>query len=96
MRLRSYQKKGYINMSNEINETNNITDPFDEALEDNIILDDVYFSASRDAVTLDGMQFSFIKPPYMNFDDHLRVKSKLKEAFLHHEFLLIYGYSGAG
>lgn len=83
-------------MSNEIIEINNVTDPFDEALEDKIILDDVYFSASRDAVTLDGMQFSFIKPPYMNFDDHIRVKRKLKEAFLHHEFLLIYGYSGAG
>lgn len=106
MPLRLYQKKGYINMSNEINkiieiiETNKVTetetDPFDEALDDNIILDDVYFSASRDAVTLDGMQFSFIKPPYMNFDDHIRVKRKLQEAFLHHEFLLIYGYSGAG
>ena len=87
MPLRLYQKKGYINMSNEINkiieiiETNKVTetetDPFDEALDDNIILDDVYFSASRDAVTLDGMQFSFIKPPYMNFDDHIRVKRKL-------------------
>ena len=103
MPLRLYQKKGYINMSNEINkiiETNKVTetetDPFDEALEDNIILDDVYFSASRDAVTLDGMQFSCIKPPYMNFYDHIRVKRKLQEAFLHHEFLLIYGYSGAG
>ena len=103
MPLRLYQKKGYINMSNEINkiiETNKVTetetDPFDEALDDNIILDDVYFSASRDAVTLDGMQFSFIKPPYMNFDDHIRVKRNLQEAFLHHEFLLIYGYSGAG
>ena len=72
------------------------TYPFDEELEDNVIINDTYFLASRDAVTLDGMQFSFIKPPYMNFDDHIRVKRKLKEAFLHHEFLLIYGYSGAG
>ena len=106
MPLRLYQKKGYINMSNEINkiieiiETNKVTetetDPFDEELEDNMIINDTYFLASRDAVTLDGMQFSFMKPPYMNFEDHIQVKRKLKEAFTQQEILLIYGYSGVG
>ena len=42
-----------------------------------MIINDTYFLASRDAVTLDGMQFSFMKPPYMNFEDHIQVKRKL-------------------
>ena len=61
-----------------------------------MIINDTYFLASRDAVTLDGMQFSFMKPPYMNFEDHIQVKRKLKETFTQQEILLIYGYSGVG
>ena len=80
----------------EIEKTTEVTDPFDEELEDNMIINDTYFLASRDAVTLDGMQFSFMKPPYMNFEDHIQVKRKLKEAFTQQEILLIYGYSGVG
>ena len=80
----------------EIEKTTEVTDPFDEELEDNMIINDTYFLASRDAVTLDGMQFSFMKPPYMNFEDHIQVKRKLKETFTQQEILLIYGYSGVG
>ena len=70
-----------INENDEIEKTTEVTDPFDEELEDKMIINDTYFLASRDAVTLDGMQFSFMKPPYMNFEDHIQVKRKLKEAF---------------
>ena len=41
-------------------------------------------------MTLDGMQFSFMKPPYMNFEDHIQVKRKLKETFTQQEILLIH------
>lgn len=63
-------------------------DPFDEPLEDRLIFNDTYFEAARNAVTVDGMEFSFLKPPYMNFDDHVRTKRKLREAYSQHEFLL--------
>ena len=66
-----------INENDVIEKTTEVTDPFDEELEDNMIINDTYFLASRDAVTLDGMQFSFMKPPYMNFEDHIQVKRKL-------------------
>ena len=85
-----------INENDVIEKTAELTDPFDEELEDNMIINDTYFLASRDAVTLDGMQFSFMKPPYMNFEDHIQVKRKLKETFTQQEILLIYGYSGVG
>ena len=71
-------------------------DPFDTPLEVKLVLNDVCFAAARDAVTVDGMAFSFLKPPYMNFDDHMNTKRKLKEAYIQHEFLLLYGYSGCG
>ena len=75
-------------------------DPFDEPLvegsPDRLILNDTYFAAARDAVTVDGMDYTFLKPPYMNFDDHTRAKRKLIEAYRQHEFLLLYGYSGCG
>ena len=75
-------------------------DPFDEPLveeqSDRLILNDTYFEAARDAVTVDGMDYSFLKPPYMNFDDQIRAKRKLIEAYRQHEFLLLYGYSGCG
>ena len=68
---------------NEANTTNQ-TDPFDEPLEpqkaDRLILNDTYFAAARGAITVDGMDYSFLKPPYMNFEDHIRAKQKLKEA----------------
>lgn len=32
----------------------------------------------------------------MNFDDHIRTKRKLREAYSQHEFLMLYGYSGCG
>ena len=71
-------------------------DPFEEPLEEKLILNDTYFAAARDSVTVDGMEFTFLKPPYMNFDDHIRTKRKLREAYSQHEFLLLYGYSGCG
>ena len=71
-------------------------DPFDKPLEDNLILNDTLFEEARNSVTVDGMEYSFLKPPYMNFDDQLRTKRKLREAYTQHEFLLLYGYSGCG
>lgn len=72
------------------------SDPFDEPLEDNLIMNDTLFAETRNSVTVDGMEYSFLKPPYMNFDDQLRTKRKLREAYTQHEFLLLYGYSGCG
>lgn len=63
---------------------------------DPLILNDTYFAEARNAVTVDGMAYSFLKPPYMDFDDQIRAKQKLTEAFTQHEFLLLYGYSGCG
>lgn len=71
-------------------------DPFDDPLEDMLILDDIYFEEAREGVTVDGMTYSFLKPPYMMFDDHYKTKLKLKEAYSQREFLLMYGYSGCG
>ena len=71
-------------------------DPFDKPLEDNLIMNDTLFEEARNSVTVDGMEYSFLKPPYMNFDDQLRTKRKLREAYTQHEFLLLYGYSGCG
>ena len=71
-------------------------DPFDEPLEDNLIMNDTLFAEARNSVTVDGMEYSFLKPPYMNFDDQFRTKRKLREAYTQHEFLLLYGYSGCG
>ena len=71
-------------------------DPFDDPLEDMLILDDIYFEEAREGVTVDGMTYSFLKPPYMLFDDHYKTKLKLKEAYSQREFLLMYGYSGCG
>ena len=65
-------------------------------LQDSLILNDTFFAAARDVITVDGMEYSFLKPPYMNFDDHVRTKRKLREAYSQHEFLLLYGYSGCG
>ena len=80
---------------------NKATDPFDEPLEitrseERLILNDTYFAAARDVITVDGMDYSFLKPPYMNFEDHLQTKRKLKEAYTQRELLLMYGYSGSG
>lgn len=51
-------------------------DPYDEPLEpqqsDRLILNDTNFAAARSAITVDGMAYSFLKPPYMNFDDQIR------------------------
>lgn len=53
---------------------NEVQDPFDTPLEEKLVLNDICFAAARDAVTVDGMAFSFLKPPYMNFDDHVNTK----------------------
>lgn len=78
----------------------NITDPFDKPLDpqesDRLILKDTYFEAARGAITVDGMDYSFLKPPYMNFEDQIRAKQKLKEAYTQRELLLLYGYAGCG
>lgn len=71
-------------------------DPFDEPLGEQLVLNDTDFAAARNSITVDGMDFSFMKPPYMNFDDHIRTKGKLQEAYRQREFLLLYGYSGYG
>lgn len=80
---------------------NPIQDPFDEPLEpqlpaERLILNDTYFAAARNAITVDGMAYSFLKPPYMNFEDQINAKQKPKEAYTQQEFLLLYGYSGCG
>lgn len=76
------------------------SDPFDEPLDftsdEVLVFNDTYFAAARNAITVDGMDYSFLKPPYMNFEDHIQTKKKLKEAFTQCEFLLMYGYSGCG
>ena len=84
-----------------IEEEKIVKDPFDEPLEppesvERLILNDTYFAAARNAITVDGMAYSFMKPPYMNFEDQIRAKQKLKEAYTQQEFLLLYGYSGCG
>ena len=33
-------------------------DPFDEPLEDRLVFNDTYFEAARNAVTVDGTEFS--------------------------------------
>lgn len=38
-------------------------DPFDHPLEDTLILNNTSFGATRDAITVDGMEYSFLKPP---------------------------------
>lgn len=77
-----------------------ITDPFDEPLEiendEELIFNDIYFAEARKAITVEGMSYSFLKPSYMNFEDHIKAKKKLKEALTQCEFLLMYGYSGCG
>lgn len=50
-------------------------DPFDKPLEDNLIMNDTLFEEARNSVTVDGMEYSFLKPPYMNFDDQLRTNA---------------------
>lgn len=86
-----------INPNDSINPN---IDPFDEPLEpqesDRLILNDTYFAAARSAITVDGMDYSFLKPPYMLFDDQEQAKRKLKEAYTQRELLLLYGYSGCG
>lgn len=72
------------------------TDPFDSPLDGQLVINDTTFAAARDAVAIDGMSYSFLKPPYMDFEDHSKAKRKLKEAYTEREFLLIYGYSGCG
>ena len=77
-------------------------DPFDEPLttvfndNEELVLDDIYFEAARNSVTYDGLTFSFLKPPYMNFKDQSDAKRKMIEAYNQQEFLLLYGYSGSG
>ena len=72
-----------------MNEDNHLipADPFDEPLEpqesDRLILNDTYFESARGAITVDGMEYAFLKPPYMNFDDQIKAKQKLKEAYTH-------------
>ena len=71
-----------------MNEDNHLipADPFDEPLapqeSDRLILNDTYFESARGAITVDGMEYAFLKPPYMNFDDQIRAKQKLKEAYI--------------
>lgn len=71
-------------------------DPFNEPLEDKLVLNDVYFSDARKTINIEGMDYSFLKPPYILFEDQLRTKRKLKKVYSQHEFLLLYGYSGCG
>ena len=79
-RLYQRERKIYMN-TGTIQEFFDTMDPFEEPLEEKLILNDTYFAAARDSVTVDGMEFTFLKPPYMNFDDHIRTKRKLREAY---------------
>lgn len=60
-------------------------DPFDEPLEtqfkddEELILDDIYFEQARNSVTLDGMTFSYMQPPYINFENQSKAKKKIIE-----------------
>ena len=47
-----------MNIPNDMN--NAVTDPFDEPLEDSLILNDTFFAAARDVITVDGMEYSFL------------------------------------
>lgn len=70
-------------MANEAVPTaSDLVDPLDEPLEEQLVLDDIYYEAARQYVTVDGMDYSFEKPRYMLYDDQARAKRKLKEAFL--------------
>ena len=61
-----------------------IKDPFDEPIEitddEALVFNDTYFAAARNAISIEGMEYSFLKPPYMNFDDHIKTKKKLKKS----------------
>lgn len=77
-------------------------DPFDEPLEtqfkddEELILDDIYFEQARNSVTLDGMTFSYMQPPYINFENQSKAKKKIIECYNQRLFLILYGYSGSG
>ncbi len=77
-------------------------DPFDEPLADiferkeELVLDDVFFEDARESVTLDGMTFDYVQPPYINFENQNQAKKKILECYNHNLFLLLYGYSGSG
>ena len=78
-------------------------DPFDEPLdtvfqpeEPLLVLDDIYFEAARNSVSLDGMTFSYLQPPYVNFENQNKAKKKIMECYNHKLFLILYGYSGSG
>lgn len=79
---------------------NALNDPFDSPLEpdpsEKLVLNDTLFAEARDAVTVEGMDYSFLKPPYMEFEDQRKAKLKLIEAYRQREFLMLYGYSGCG
>ena len=85
--------------NNSYNTDTDPSDPFNEPLEpqsERLILSDTSFAAARKGITMDGLEYSFLKPPYMNFEDHIIAKQKLREAYSQNEFLLLYGYSGCG
>ena len=69
-------------------------DPFDEPLDTQfkedelLVLDDVYFEAARNSVSLDGMTFSYLQPPYVNFENQNNAKKKIKECYNQKLFLL--------
>ena len=77
-------------------------DPFDEPLdmqfkeEEELILDDIFFEQARSSVTLEGMTFSYMQPPYVNFENQNKAKKKIIECYNQKLFLILFGYSGSG
>lgn len=76
-------------------------DPFDDPLDavftgEELVLDDVFFEEARSSITLDGMTFRYMQPPYINFENQNKAKKKIIECYNQKLFLILYGYSGSG
>lgn len=61
-RPRLYQIERKIYMNTDTIAREQAMDPFEEPLEEKLILNDTYFAAARDSVTVDGMEFTFLNP----------------------------------
>lgn len=74
---------------------NGLEDPFDEPLTfSDLELSDAEIADDPSTIIIEDVNFTFLKLPYMLFEDQLQTKRKLREAYTQHEFLLLYGYSG--
>lgn len=64
--------------------------------EDHLVLTPASMKEAQQPISVGGIQYDFVTPPYMEFEDNIEATHKLKEAYSQHEFLLLYGYSGCG